>query len=49
MTMKATHTDYMHPRHLRVVEDDGSVLCYAPSCSTYARLNKPNLPKWGVG
>jgi hypothetical protein len=37
--MKATHTNYKHPRHLRVV-DGSRVLCMAPSHSQYARLAK---------
>ena len=41
--MKATHTNYTHPRHLRV-ECDGQVFCMAPSHSQYARLNKMGLP-----
>ena len=45
MNGKATHTDYKHPRHLRVVDGD-KVLCVSPSCSDYAKLNKPGLPKW---
>jgi len=48
--MKATHTDYMHPKHLRVEhgEKDGSggVWCVSPSAALYAKLNKPNLPRW---
>jgi hypothetical protein len=43
--MRATHTDYKHPRHLRV-EDNGQVYCMAPSCSDYARLAKASLPSW---
>ncbi len=43
--MKATHTDYMNPRHLRV-EDGTNVWCMAPSCSDYAKLNKPGLPSY---
>jgi hypothetical protein len=43
--MKATHTDYKHPKHLRV-EDGKDVWCMAPSCSDYARLNKASLPPW---
>ncbi len=46
MTGKATHTDYKHPRHLRVDYGGGRVLCVAPSCSDYARLNRSGLPKW---
>lgn len=46
MTGKATHTDYKHPRHLRVDYGGGKVLCVAPSCSDYARLNRSGLPKW---
>lgn len=44
--MKATHTDYKHPRHLRV-EDNGQVFCVAPSASIYGKLNKAGLPKYG--
>lgn len=57
--MKATHTDYRHPKHLRVVDGqkhkgfsigrgdyETDAICMAPSCADYARLNKPNLPKW---
>lgn len=43
--MKATHTDYKHPRHLRAVDGD-KVLCVAPSCSDYATLTKKPLPTW---
>jgi hypothetical protein len=43
--MKATHTDYKHPRHLRV-EAGAAVLCMAPSHSAYGQLNKPNLKSW---
>lgn len=42
--MKATHTDYKNPRHLRVVCSEGFVACMAPSHSQYSRLNKPSLP-----
>ena len=45
--MKATHTDYLHPRHLRV-ESDGEVFCLAPSHSQYARLNRHGLPRFGA-
>ncbi len=41
--MRATHTDYKHPKHLRV-EDGGEVYCLAPSHSQYSRLNKSGLP-----
>jgi hypothetical protein len=49
--VKATHTDYKHPRHLRVDTGDkrvgvDGILCVSPSCSDYARLNKSGLPKW---
>ncbi len=48
--MRATHTDYKHPRHLRVEhnEKDGSegVWCVSPSASIYSKLSKPNLPSW---
>ncbi len=43
--MIATHTDYKHPKHLRVV-DGGQVLCVAPSASIYAKLNKAGLPRF---
>ena len=36
--MRATHTNYKHPNHLRVVHDDGFVGCMAPSHSQYSRL-----------
>jgi hypothetical protein len=36
--VKATHINYMHPRHLRVVNDDGTVVCMSPSHSQYERL-----------
>ena len=45
--MKATHTDYLHPRHLRV-EENGEVFCMSPSCSDYGRLAKASLPKFGA-
>lgn len=45
--MRATHIDYLHPKHLRV-EDKGDVFCMSPSCSDYARLAKPSLPKFGA-
>lgn len=44
--MKATHTNYLHPRHLRVVKNDGSVVCASPSVSYYSKLNRPGLPCW---
>lgn len=44
--MKATHTDYLHPRHLRV-EDGGEVFCVSPSCSDYQQLAKASLPRFG--
>jgi hypothetical protein len=44
--MKATHTDYKHPRHLRVEINDHRVLCVSPSASIYDKLNKSGLPKW---
>lgn len=43
--MKATHTDYKHPKHLRV-EDGGQVFCLSPSHSQYERLNKAGLPSY---
>lgn len=43
--MKATHTDYKHPRHLRIEEGD-KVFCMAPSHSQYSRLARASLPKW---
>lgn len=44
--MKATHTNYMHPRHLRV-EENNDVFCMSPSCSDYGRLAKASLPSFG--
>ena len=43
--MKATHTDYKHPRHLRV-EDGPKVWCVAPGCETYRRLSRASLPSY---
>ncbi len=43
--MKATHTDYKHPKHLRV-EDGKNVWCVAPSADLYKKLNRPNLKSW---
>lgn len=43
--MKATHTDYKHPRHLRI-EEGGKVYCMAPSHGQYAQLAKTNLPSF---
>lgn len=52
--MKATHTDYIHPRHLRVEGCLGypffdgpckvDVLCVSPSASLYAKLYRTDLP-----
>lgn len=55
--MKATHTDYLHPGHLRVETGqrykalgfERTAVCMAPSCSDYARLNRKGLPKWKGG
>lgn len=45
--MKATHTNYKHPRHLRVVYGDGFVGCMSPSHSQYDRLKKTKgLKDW---
>lgn len=54
--MRATHTDYKHPRHLRVEGCKGvkffdgpceaDVLCVSPSSGLYAKLNKPGLPSF---
>lgn len=48
--MKVTHTDYKHPKHLRVEhnEKDNSegVWCVAPSADLYKKLYRSNLPKW---
>lgn len=54
--MKATHTDYLHPRHLRVEgckgvkSHDGvcqvDVLCVSPSAKLYGKLNRPGLRSW---
>ena len=43
--MHATHTDYKHPKHLRVVEG-GQVLCVAPGCDTYKKLYTDKLPSY---
>ena len=43
--MTATHTDYLHPRHLRVV-DGGRVFCLAPTHSLHGKLARAGLPKW---
>ncbi len=43
--MRATHTDYKHPKHLRV-EDGARVLCMSPSHSQYGELSKRKLPVW---
>ena len=43
--MKATHTDYKHPRHLRAVDGD-RVLCVSPSSSDFAALTKATLWRW---
>ena len=52
--MRATHTDYKHPRHLRVEGCKGhrffdgpctaDVLCVSPSSSLYRTLNRHDLP-----
>lgn len=57
--MKATHTDYKHPSHLRVTGCKGvrfhdgpclvDVLCVSPSSSDYAKLNRASLPRWRDG
>jgi hypothetical protein len=44
--MKVTHTNYLHPRHLRA-EENGDVWCIAPSHSKYTQLAKGNLPSFG--
>ena len=54
--MKATHTDYKHPRHLRVEGCKGhsffdgpcavDVLCVSPSSSLYDKLNRRWLPSF---
>lgn len=56
--MIATHTDYQHPRHLRVTCEPHRAwntargwfmsehVCLAPSHSDYAKMNKPGLPAW---
>jgi hypothetical protein len=43
--MKVTHTNYLHPRHLRA-EENGDVWCIAPSHSKYTQLAKGNLPSF---
>lgn len=45
--MKATHTDYLHPKHLRV-EDGNRVLCMSPSAKAYEGLNRKGLPSWSA-
>lgn len=45
--MTATHTDYKHPRHLRVVDGE-RVLCVSPSASIYDKLNRKGLPSFRV-
>lgn len=44
--MKATHREYLHPKHLRV-EQGGDVYCVSPSSSDHARLWKQSLPVFG--
>lgn len=54
--MKATHTDYKHPRHLRAEGCLGhrffdgpcqvDVLCVSPSSSLYDKLNRKGLPSF---
>jgi hypothetical protein len=50
--MKATHTDYMHPKHLRVEGCKGyagssvDVLCVAPNSDLYKRMYRPGLPSY---
>lgn len=50
--MKATHTDYMHPRHLRVEHEEkdasGGVWCVAPGSELYRKLNRSGLPKYAL-
>jgi hypothetical protein len=41
----ATHVDYKHPRHLRVVDGD-RVWCVAPGCDTYRALFRKGLPSY---
>lgn len=55
---KATHSDYMHPNHIRVETGEqylcyrgGSyfytnALCVAPNSDMHKRHNKKGLPKW---
>lgn len=59
--MKATHIDYLHKGHLRVVDGKTHVcldsrgyyetdaLCVAPSTQDYKNLYKKGLPKWPEG
>jgi hypothetical protein len=59
--MKATHIDYLHKGHLRVVDGkthlcfdsrgyyETDALCVAPSTQLYKDLNKKGLPKWPEG
>lgn len=56
--MRATHTDYMHPRHLRVEGCLGrqffdgpckvDVLCVSPGSSLYDKLSRANLPEFSA-
>ena len=59
--MKATHTNYKHPGHLRV-EDGGShasyaggvmfkttAICVSPNSELHKRLNRNGLPSWQGG
>lgn len=43
--MRATHTNYQHPGHLRV-EDRADILCVSPFTQSYAGLNRPSLPNY---
>jgi len=43
--MIATHIDYKHPRHLRVVEGK-EVWCVAPTANLYRRAYRSGLPSW---
>lgn len=41
----ATHRDFMHPKHLRVLHA-GIAVCMSPTHSQYNRLYRDSLPVW---
>lgn len=47
--MKATHINYLHPKHLRVIDYPGQgnkIVCMAPSHSQYSKLAGKALPDY---